>query len=159
MIMNSVKVMDDEHHKWEHYFWTNEKKAIPQTVKWFQDHGFIVKELRELPREVYDEQIESIIEEFADQKFAAAADIARFAITSEHGGFYMDMDFAPLIWDNEFLYYFDSILWREGLCDDQIALNTYAFIVKPKHEAISIYLDLIRKTHHKDTRDHYIHNR
>lgn len=108
--------MDDENHKWEHYLWTNDKKAIPETVRWFESNGFIVKELSELSKSVYDEQIQSIIEEYAAQKFAAAADIARFAILNEHGGFYMDMDFGPLLWDNEILYYFDSIQWRESLC-------------------------------------------
>jgi mannosyltransferase OCH1-like enzyme len=108
--------MDDENHKWDHYFWTNNKKAIPLTVKWFEEHGFIVKELKELSREVYDELVESVVDSYADERFGAAADISRFAILNDQGGFYMDMDFAPVIWDNEILYYFDSIHWRESLC-------------------------------------------
>lgn len=55
-LLNTNNVLDNSGpHKWEHYFWTNDRKAIPRTVKWFEDHGMIVRETHELPS--YDEVI------------------------------------------------------------------------------------------------------
>ncbi len=75
-----------------------------------------MKELRELPREAYDETFEALISQYSDQRFGAAADLARFATLYDQGGFYMDMDFQVKKWDNEIMHYFDSIHWKEKFC-------------------------------------------
>lgn len=92
-IVRSNQVLDDDNHKWTHYFWTNDVKAIPRTVAWFKQNGFIVKELRELSEKAFDKTLQRILKDYQSERFGAAADIARFAILLEEGGFYKDMDF------------------------------------------------------------------
>ena len=48
-LLKTNQALEKSGHKWEHYLWTNSKKAIPKTVQWFEEHGHIVRELHELP--------------------------------------------------------------------------------------------------------------
>ena len=130
-------------HTWEHYFWTNNATAIPETVGWFQDHGFIIMELKSLPKDVYDLVLEGLVGSYLEAKFGAASDIVRFMILYVHGGYYMDMDYFVRKFDNEMLYYFDSIQTRK-LYFSNTVLNTYGILAAPYHPETKVYLDLLR---------------
>jgi len=47
-MFDTIKNLESTGEKWEHYFWTNDKKAIPESVKWMEEHGFIIREVKEL---------------------------------------------------------------------------------------------------------------
>ena len=137
------RLLDDSEHKWTHYLWVNEKKAIPRSVKWFEDHGFIVKELRQL--HTYDAQLDIIIKDMQSERFGAGADIARFAVLYEEGGFYLDHDLFLRQWDNQVLHYFDSIRWKNDLGFPYWTMNTYGFLIKPYHPELKYYMDTFKQ--------------
>ena len=147
-ILSTNRALDDENHTWEHYFWTNDAKAIPETVKWFKDNGFIIMELRDLPRNVYDPVLEGLVDSYLEERFGAASDIIRFMILYVHGGFYMDMDYFVRKFDNEILYYFDSIHTRHRYYIN-IIFNTYGLLVAAYHPETKVYLDIMREAHIK----------
>jgi hypothetical protein len=146
-ILRTNAALDDDTHKWEHYLWTNDISVIPNTTKWFREHGFIVRELRELSKDIYDDVIEEVVTSYLGERFGAAADIARFAILNSEGGFYMDMDFFVNAWDNEMLHYFDSVHFRKEYVLNYEVLNTYAVLVSKGHPETREYLDLTRSAH------------
>jgi len=69
----------------------------------------IVRELHTLPS--YDEVITKSMNEYMEFRFGAAADIARQVILYDEGGLYLDIDAFIKEFDDEWLYYFDSIYW------------------------------------------------
>ena len=108
-ILRSNRELDDDNHTWEHYFWTNDVTLIPKTVSWFSTNGFIIKEISELPSDVYDPIMEGIVNSYLEERIGAASDLIRFMVLYVHGGFYMDMDYFVREFDNEIIYYFDSV--------------------------------------------------
>lgn len=74
-LLKTNKALNSPGYEWTHYFWTNDKKAIPRTVSWFEENGVIVKEIHELPS--YDEIIAKSMDEYTEFRFGAAADIIR----------------------------------------------------------------------------------
>jgi hypothetical protein len=80
LIKMSNDNMDDETHKWTHYFWTNDISAIPKTVNWFRSNGYIIRELKELDSKYYDQTVQDIVNDMLEDRFAAAADILRLVI-------------------------------------------------------------------------------
>ena len=147
-ILATNRALDDDNHTWEHYFWTNDAKAIPETVKWFKDNGFIIMELRDLPKNVYDPVLEGLVDSYLEERFGAASDIIRFMILYVYGGFYLDMDYFVRKFDNEILYYFDSIHTRHRYYIN-IIFNTYGLLVAPYHPETKVYLDIMREAHIK----------
>ena len=144
-ILISNKRLDDANHKWEHYFWTNDVKLIPETVKWFKENGFIIKEINELPIHVYDPFFEELVTSYLEERIGSVSDLVRFLVLYENGGFYMDMDYFVREFDNEILYYFDSIHTREDYYS-QTVFNTYGLLVAPYHQEVKVYLDLVRQS-------------
>ena len=53
------------------------------------------------------------MDEYCPVRFGAAADIARQVIIHDEGGLYMDIDAFIQEWDDEWLYYFDSMYWKD----------------------------------------------
>lgn len=57
-MLNTSKFLDEsagkEGKKFIHYFWTNEKNLIPETVKYAEEHGFVVREFKELA--IFDDE-------------------------------------------------------------------------------------------------------
>ncbi|CDW84632.1 UNKNOWN [Stylonychia lemnae] len=145
-ILNTNRVLDQSASinsgKWEHYLWTNDKSAIPKTVKWFEQNGIKVRELRELPS--YDLIFDRMIEEYSVGKFAAAADVARMIIMNDEGGLYLDIDSYFASFDDDWLYYFDSIFWKDRLRFDSLVLFNYQFLSKPNHPVSQEYLKLFK---------------
>jgi mannosyltransferase OCH1-like enzyme len=92
-------------------------------VKWFEDNGHVVRELKELPS--YDEVIGKSMDEYTEFRFGAAADIVRQVIIYDEGGLYLDIDAFIREWDNEWLHYFDSIYWKDVLKFDSLVVFTY----------------------------------
>lgn len=48
MILDTNKKLEEGGLEWNHYLWVNERSLLPNTTKWFEEHGFKVKEFREL---------------------------------------------------------------------------------------------------------------
>ena len=139
-------MLDDVNHTWEHYFWTNEAKLIPETVKWFKDNGFINKEIKDLPKHIYDPFMEELLTSYLQERLGAVSDLVRFMVLYEYGGFYMDMDYFVREFDNEILYYFDSIHTRDNYYINTV-FNTFGLLVAPYHQEIKVYLELLRQAH------------
>ncbi len=122
-LLNTNRALEKDGHKWTHYLWTNDKKAIPRSVKWFEDNGHIVRELHELPS--FDKTIAKIMDEYYPVRFGAAADVARQVIIYDEGGLYLDIDAFIGHWDDQWLYYFDSIYWKDVLKFEELIVFTY----------------------------------
>ena len=56
--------------------------------------------------------MKELVDSYLVERFGAASDLFRFMILYVYGGFYLDMDYFVRSFDNEMLYYFDSIHTR-----------------------------------------------
>ena len=74
---------------WKHFLWTNDKSLLPQTVKWAEEQGIIVREMKELD---CFKDYEDLLQYTIDQNVVMASDLARFMVLYELGGMYIDID-------------------------------------------------------------------
>lgn len=74
---------------WKYHIWTNDKSVLPETVKWANAKGIIVREVTELG---FYPEYESIFLQMVDENVVMATDLARFLIVYELGGMYLDTD-------------------------------------------------------------------
>eukprot|EP00347_Sterkiella_histriomuscorum_P018359 403345806 len=144
-LLETNNALEATGHKWEHYLWTNDIKAIPKTVKWFEEHGMKVRELHTLPS--YDEVITKSMDKYMEFRFGAAADIARQVILYDEGGLYLDIDAFIKEWDDKWLYYFDSLYWKDVLEFENLIVFTYQFLTIPHHPIQKAYLDYFKESY------------
>ena len=71
-----MKVLDKVG-QWKHYFWTNDKGIIPESVKWMEESGYIVREISELKS--YDDTMKEAFKVYIEGNLmvGAAADFVK----------------------------------------------------------------------------------
>lgn len=87
------------------------------------------------------------MDEYTEFRFGAAADIMREVIIYDEGGLYLDIDAFIQVWDDEWLYYFDSIYWKDVLKFDPLVVFTYQFLSVAHHPIQKIWIDLFKESY------------
>ena len=95
--------------KWTFIAWVIDKEVIPDTVKFYESQGYVVRELNEL--ESYDEFWEQQVEGYLVTRLGRAGDLLRFLVLNELGGMYMDNDVELRGWTDEWLYATEGLLF------------------------------------------------
>ena len=90
--------------------------------------------------------MEELLTSYLQERLGAVSDLVRFMVLYEYGGFYMDMDYFVREFDNEILYYFDSIHTRDNYYINTV-FNTFGLLVAPYHQEIKVYLELLKQAH------------
>ncbi|CDW71622.1 UNKNOWN [Stylonychia lemnae] len=103
-------------HNFTTYLWTNKIDAIPETQKWAQKQGIIMRELSEFESmEEHRPVLEEIDRAIEQKNYAGGADIARLLILYEIGGLYTDQDHQIIQYDpllnklNLFFYEYTNV--------------------------------------------------
>jgi hypothetical protein len=126
---------------WTHYFVTNDKKLIPNTVEFFSKSPIKVVELSELG--ISDWTLRKEINgAIAGRKMGLASDITRVELINKFGGAYLDIDFEAFQSLKTYFYLYDSLWgeeeWSYFLCNAFMAAS-------PGHPAILEYINLIKR--------------
>eukprot|EP00347_Sterkiella_histriomuscorum_P010149 403377414 len=124
-MLTTNRVLESDGTKWTHYLWVNDKSLVPESVKWFESNGFIIREITELKE---DRELMRIIDHHISQgKAIDSSDVLRNQILYEVGGLYIDLDvwidewssipmkIADLIFVQEYIDYFDSFFFNNDL--------------------------------------------
>jgi len=68
-------------------------------------------------------------------------------IILDEGGLYLDIDSYIKSFDDSWIYYFDSIFWKDVLRFRNLVLFNYQFLAKPHHPVTYEYLRLFRESY------------
>ncbi|CDW85905.1 UNKNOWN [Stylonychia lemnae] len=123
-----------EGYKWIHYLWVENKQIIPNTITLFQNHGVIVRELKELKYfhdEKFQRQYQYYIQDI--EAIVAASDLIRIVAVLELGGIYLDNDTQIWKWNYDIHYYFDFFGQYFKVLRTIQGINNSIFGAKPGH--------------------------
>ena len=132
--------------QYHHYLWTIDKTLIPETVKYAESHGFIMRDLRELKG--FDDFWKGVFKYYLDNSPASIGlicDLARMLIVIEEGGFYLDLDFYLESWDQNMMHYFDFFSFRDRVANGFEVVGTWGFGAKPHHEVVIGHLAMFKE--------------
>lgn len=135
--------------EWKHYLWIQDRDLLPRTVIWAQEHGFVVKEFRELPPDpIVTERFNLHV---SQGNLGIAIDILKAFTVYHYGGMALDLDILISAWSNLLLYSFDAVFTRElYIVFDEAMFNNDLFLAKAGHPVFHRYLQLFKSQFSND---------
>lgn len=91
-IINAKEMLGEDHSKWSHIVWTNNKSLIPFSVEKLEGSGIEVRSIEDYKQEF---KLYEMVSHFIEQKsWGIASDAIRYNILQKFGGIYSDLDFG-----------------------------------------------------------------
>lgn len=91
-IINAKETLGENHSKWNHIVWTNDKNLIPSSVEKLENNGIEVRSIEDYKQEF---KLYEMVNHFIEKKsWGIASDAMRYNILQKFGGIYSDLDFG-----------------------------------------------------------------
>lgn len=91
-IINAKETLGENHSKWNHIVWTNDKNLIPSSVEKLENNGIEVRSIEDYKQEF---KLYEMVSHFIEKKsWGIASDAMRYNILQKFGGIYSDLDFG-----------------------------------------------------------------
>ena len=91
-IINAKETLGENHSKWNHIVWTNDKNFIPFSVEILENNGIEVRSIEDYKQEF---KLYEMVNHFIEKKsWGIASDAMRYNILQKFGGIYSDLDFG-----------------------------------------------------------------
>ncbi|CDW89750.1 UNKNOWN [Stylonychia lemnae] len=129
---------------WTHYLWVYNKKQVPRTVRFFEQHRVQIREVYELDLfkdQEFAQQIEYYFEN--GRALVSASNIIRALVVYVYGGIYFDNDFYITTWDQNLHFFFDMVGFGLLNTPSFRGVNNAILVAKPGHLIFQKYLHRI----------------
>ena len=133
-IINAKEMLGEDHSKWSHIVWTNNKSLIPSSVEKLENNGIEVRSIEDYKQEF---KLYKIVSHFIEQKsWGIASDAMRYNILQKFGGIYSDLDFR-----------FSRSVENDMYKYDFFAQNLVNFFIaaKPNHQILNYLVDIMER--------------
>ena len=91
-IIQAKETLGENHSKWSHIVWTNDKNLLPFSVETLENNGIEVRSIEAYKQEF---QLYETVSHFIENKsWGIASDTMRYNILQKFGGIYSDLDFS-----------------------------------------------------------------
>lgn len=133
-IIKAKEILGENHSKWSHIVWTNNKSLIPYSVEKLENNGIEVRSIEDYKQEF---KLYEMVNHFIEKKFwGIASDAMRYNILQKFGGIYSDLDFG-----------FSRSVENDMYKYDFFAQNLVNFFIaaKPDHPIINYLVDIMER--------------